>query len=184
MRPSDAPDFATLSLADRVLITSQLYSAVQMYFGHWKGVPGFDLDKEYAHYVQQVIASDDRRQFDLASIEFLAALQNGHSRFGDQWLRDKFGQKLGFHAYPIDGEWVITRRSIKDLSVGEILTAIDGEPFEAFYQRNRKYFSTSDGRWRRRILRAHMAVSPELYGDFAGRTQGQHHTQGGVSVGL
>lgn len=147
---SDAPDSAPLSLADRVVIASQLYSAVQMYFGHWKGVPDLDLDKEYAHYVQQVIASDDRRQFDLASIEFLAKLQNGHSGFGDKWLRERFGQKIGFYAYPIDGEWVVTRSSIKELGAGEILSAIDGEPFEAFYQRNRKYLSASDERWRRR----------------------------------
>jgi carboxyl-terminal processing protease len=149
---SDAPAPETISLSERVVIASHLYSAIQMYFGHWKGLPDFDLDKDYAHYIQQVIASDDRHQFDLASIEFLASLKNSHSGFSDKWLRENFGHRLGFYAYPIDGEWVITRSSIKDLNVGETITAIDGEPFEAFYQRNRKYVSASDERWRRRAF--------------------------------
>ncbi|MGZ4886228.1 MAG: S41 family peptidase [Candidatus Aminicenantales bacterium] len=148
--PADSPPAATLSLADRVVTASQLYSAVQLYFGHWKGVPNLDLEKEYGRYVQQVIASDSRRDFDLASMEFLAALQNGHSSFSDKWFRDEFGQMLGFYAYPIDGEWVVTRSSLAELPVGEVITAIDGEPFDAFYQRNGKYISASDERWRRR----------------------------------
>lgn len=149
-RPADSPESATLNLADRVVMASQLYAAVQMYFGHWKGAPDLDFDKEYARYVRQVIASDSRRDFDLASIELLAALRNGHSGFGDKWLRDEFGQMPGFYAYPIDGEWVVTRSSLAELPIGEVLTAINGEPFDAFYQRNSKYVSASDERWRRR----------------------------------
>jgi carboxyl-terminal processing protease len=121
-----------------------------MYFGHWKGVPNLDLDKEYGRYIKMVIASDDRRDFDLASMEFLAALQNGHSGFGDKWLRDEFGQMLGFTAYAIDGEWVVARSSLAELPPGEAIVAIDGDSFEAFYERNSKYLSASDERWRRR----------------------------------
>jgi len=147
---ADDSKSATLSLSDRVVIASQIYSGVRMYFGHWKGVPNLDLDKEYARYIQQVIASESRRDFDLASMEFLASLQNGHSGFGDRWLRDNFGRRIGFYAYPIDGEWVITRSTLSELRVGESIAALDGEPMEAFYQRNRKYVSASDERWRRR----------------------------------
>lgn len=85
-------------------------------------------------------------------MEFLATLQNGHSGFGDKWLREEFGQMIGFYAYPIDGEWVVTRSSIPELPVGEIVTAIDDVPVEAFYQRNRKYLPASGERWRRRSL--------------------------------
>lgn len=148
--PADQPASATLALPDRVVMASQIYSAVQMYFGHWKGVPDLDFDKEYARYVRAVVASDSRRDFDLASMELLATLQNGHSGFGDKWLRDEFGQMPGFYAYPIDDEWVITRSSLAELPTGEVITALDDEPFEAFYQRSRKYVSASDERWRRR----------------------------------
>lgn len=150
--PSDSPASATLSLEERVVIASQLYSGIQMYFGHWKGVPNLDLDKEYARYIQQAIASDSRRDFDLASMEFLATLQNGHSGFGDKWLRDEFGQMIGFYAYPIEGDWAVTKSSIAELPVGEIIAAINDEPFEAFYQSNRKCLSASDERWRRRAF--------------------------------
>lgn len=46
MLPSDSPGSSTISLGDRLVIASQLYAGVQMYFGHWKGVPNLDLDKE------------------------------------------------------------------------------------------------------------------------------------------
>jgi hypothetical protein len=147
---ADPVESATIALQDRVVIASQIYSAVQMYFGHWKGVPRLDLEAEYAHYIRQVIASNSRHDFDLASIEFLATLQNGHSGFGDKWLRDQFGQMIGFYAYPIEEQWVVTRSSIRDLGIGETITAIDDQPFESFYQRNRKYIAASDERWRRR----------------------------------
>src|ERR1022692_1571359 len=160
---ADGPDSSTLSLDERVVMASQLYSAVQVYFGHWKGVPNLDLDKEYARYVRQVIASDGRRDFDLASIEFLACLQNGHSGFSDKWLRDKFGEMIGFYAYPIDGEWVVTRSAVLELAPGEIITAIDDEPFESFYQRNRKYLSASDERWRRRSFFEHTYLFPATF---------------------
>jgi len=162
-RPAAPPASATLALADRVVMASQIYAAVQMYFGHWKGVPDLDFDKEYARYVQAMTASDSRRDFDLASMELLAALQNGHSGFGDKWLRDEFGQMPGFYAYPIDDEWVITRSSRAELPVGEVITAIDGEPFEAFYQRNRKYVSASDERWKQRSFFERTFLFPESF---------------------
>jgi carboxyl-terminal processing protease len=154
----------TVSLNDRVLIASQLYAGVQMYFGHWKGLPSeFDFEKRYADYVSKIIGSDSRREFDLASMEFVASLENGHSGFTDKWMRDKFGQKIGFYAYPIDNEWVITRSSISNLSVGDVIAAIDGEPFESFYQRNRKYISGSDERWRRRAFFEYNYLFPAAF---------------------
>jgi carboxyl-terminal processing protease len=159
----DVSNAATLSLADRVLIASQLYSSIQLYFGHWKGIPGYDLDKEYAKYVNKIISADSRRDFDLASMEFLCTLQNGHSGFSDKWLRDDFGQRIGFYAYPIDDEWVIRGSSIGEIGVGEIIIAIDNEPFESFYQRNRKYISGSNERWRRRAFFEYTYLFPTTF---------------------
>lgn len=160
---ADSSHSASISLTDRVVIASQIYSSVQIYFGHWKGAPNLDLDKAYAHYIQQVLASDNRRDFDLASMEFVAALQNGHSGFGDKWLRDTFGQMIGFHARPIDDEWMITQSSVADLPVGEVVTAINDEPLHAFYQRNRRYISASDERWRQRSLFEHPYLFPPSF---------------------
>src|SRR5580700_1930324 len=146
---ADAPGSQSISLADRILIASRLYSDIQRYFGHWKAIPRYDLDNEYARDIKEVLASDGRRAFDLSSMEFLASLQNGHSSFSNKWLRDTFGQRIAFYAYPIDGEWVVTGSSIADLPLGEIVTAVDGESVESFYERNRKYESASNERWRR-----------------------------------
>jgi len=160
---AEGPISETISLTRRVVIASHLYSAIQMYFGHWKGLPNYDLEREYAHYVEQIIDSDDRRQFDLASLEFLASLKNSHSGFSDKWLKENFGQRLGFYACPVDGEWVITRSSTKELSVGEIITAIDGESLEAYFQRYSKYVSASDERWRRRSFFEYSYLFPPSF---------------------
>jgi len=152
-----------LSLTRRVVIASQIYSAIQLYFGHWKGVPDFDLDKEYRAYVEQIISSDDRRAFDFATMDFVAKLQNGHSGFGDKWLRDNFGQRLGFDAILVDGQWVVTRSSVTQLKVGDILTSIDGQSLESFYRQQRKYIGASDERWRRRTLFEYPYLFPEQF---------------------
>jgi carboxyl-terminal processing protease len=149
---SDPPDSDKLSTIDRVAMASQIYASVQMYFGHWKGVPDLRLDREYEAYLQQILSSDNRRDFDFATMELIAKLQNGHSGFDDPWLRKNFGQRLGFSAYPIDGQWVVNHSSIPQLKPGDILSKIDDESFSTFYERTRKYVSASDERWRQRAI--------------------------------
>src|SRR5690348_2908377 len=68
-----------LSLADRVLVASKIYASIPIYFAHWQNVPGLDLDAAYKAYLAKVLAASDRHDFDLASIEFMASLRNGHS---------------------------------------------------------------------------------------------------------
>lgn len=156
-------DFDSPPTIDRLLIASQIYSSIQMYFGHWKGVPALNLDSEYERYLQQVLSSENRHEFDLATMEFLAKLQNSHSGFGDPWLRRNFGQRLGFSAYAIDGQWVISRSSIQELKPGDVLAKIDDETFPTFYQRIRKYVSASDERWRQRAIFEEPYLFPQVF---------------------
>lgn len=104
-----------VSLQERVWIACQIYSLTNTYFAHWRGARELDLDAEFQAYLNSVIATDDRHSFDLASLEFLAKLKNGHTGFRDSWLTDHYGQVLGFYAYPIDGSWVVTSSSISGL---------------------------------------------------------------------
>jgi len=143
---------ATLSVSQRAWIASRIYAAVQTYFGHWQGAPGLDFDEAYRAYLDQILASSDRRAFDLASMALIARLGNGHSGFGDRWLRETFGQPLGFAARPIEGKWMVTASEVGGLKPGDVLAKIDGKPFEEFAGSRENYVSASDERWRHRAL--------------------------------
>jgi carboxyl-terminal processing protease len=153
-RPAQAggAEEAMLSVSQRAWIASRVYAAVQSYFGHWRGVPGLDFDEEYRVYLDRILASGDRRAFDLATMALVARLGNGHSGFGDGWLREAFGQPLGFAARPIGGKWVVTASDVGGLRPGDVLAKIDGRPFEEFADSQEKYVSASDQRWRHRAL--------------------------------
>src|SRR3984957_5913209 len=66
----DTAPSQTISLADRIVMASRLYADIQSYFGHWKAIPGYEIDQEYSRYINEVIASEDRRAFDLSSMKF------------------------------------------------------------------------------------------------------------------
>ena len=72
-----------LSMEDRIVLASEIYGAIPMNFGHMEGVPNLELDTEYRAYVNSVLKSDSRRDFDMAAMEFIAKLGNGHTWFGD-----------------------------------------------------------------------------------------------------
>jgi len=90
----------TLSLHDRVWTATQICSAILTNVAHWRAVPNLDFDKEFRSYLDRIMATDDRRSFDMATLEVVARLNNGHTRFGDKWLMDKYGAALGFEARP------------------------------------------------------------------------------------
>lgn len=158
----EIPD-QVIPLKDRVVVASRIYADIQIYFGHWQGVPGFDLNAEYATYLDKVLTTESRKAFDLDTMEFMAKLQNGHSGFRDPWFLDTYGQELNFYAYPIEGKWVVTQSGLPDLKVGSLLTELDGAPFESFYERCRRYISASDERWRRRALFEYPYLFPESF---------------------
>jgi hypothetical protein len=73
-----------LSLDERVLTASK--AVVQSYFFPAKTGPDPSLDAPYKSYLRAVLATDDRHQFDLATMEFVAQLHNGHTFFWDAWF--------------------------------------------------------------------------------------------------
>jgi len=162
LHAGEGPD-QTLPVKERVSVASHIFADVQIFFGHWEGIPNFDLNAEYSAYLDKVLASSSRKAFDFATLEFMAKLQNGHSGFRDAWLQDTYGQQLNFYAYPVDGQWVVTRSELSDLKVGDVLAALNGEPFESFYRRCRPYISASDERWRKRALFEYPYLFPERF---------------------
>lgn len=137
-------------MGTRVEIASEIYSDVNIYFAHWRGIS--DFQQAYKEYVDEITSASDRRSFDLSTLKLFASLSNGHSGFGDRWLREHYGQRLGFSALYLSGQWVVTSSDNSELRSGSVLSKIDGQPFESFYQQQRQYISASDERWRRRAL--------------------------------
>jgi carboxyl-terminal processing protease len=139
---AQASDSPKLSAEERTFTASKVYSLVQGYFLSAKELPRSSWDTSYKAYLQTVLASDDRRQFDLATIEFVAQLHDGHTFFWDTWL-DKSNQPLGFYASPLGGYWVVRSSFLPSLKPGDVIASIDSTPAEAFFQQKQRYISAS-----------------------------------------
>ena len=134
---------ATICLEDRARMATQIYHTISTFFpGLFQG----KFDADYAEYLRTILHSDDRREFDLASMEFVARLHDGHSWFYDNWLDQTTAQPIGFIAYPLAGRWTFIRSNLGSVKVGDVITAIDATPIEVFFARNRKYVSASSDR--------------------------------------
>jgi carboxyl-terminal processing protease len=137
-----------VTVRDRMWMASKIYASILQYFGHWQAVPDLDLDSAYRRYLDQIAVSDDRMRFDLATMEFVACLRNGHSDFADPWLA-RNPHPLGFWLDLVDGKWPVRDPAIEGLEAGQIVTAIDGQPVDRFVGERTKYIAASEDRARR-----------------------------------
>jgi hypothetical protein len=69
----------------------------QANFPRWPGIPNLAFDEEFQSYVDGILGDDDRHNVDMAALERVAKLGNGHTRVLDRWLTDNFGARLGFN---------------------------------------------------------------------------------------
>lgn len=132
---------APISLNDRVYLASRIYGSLAN-FAHFQGVPDLDVDGAYRVYLDKVIAGTTRKDFTLASMHFLARMQNGHTVLFDRILMEQAGP-LPFVARTVEGKWVITQSPSPDLKPGDVIEKINGAPFEQFYSQVRPYISAS-----------------------------------------
>jgi carboxyl-terminal processing protease len=142
--PAQAHADGKLSVGERVFIGSRIYSLVQLYFSGWKSLPELDLDIAYRNYLAKALATDDRREFDLATMEFVARLRNGHTVVWDSWLSKDYGQPMGFYARPLDGKWVVQTSVAPNIKPGDVLSKIDGIDAETFFRQQQKFISGSN----------------------------------------
>jgi carboxyl-terminal processing protease len=89
---------------DKTFIATKLYAAIKTCFAHWINIPDFDLDLSYKNYLDQIMQTNDRVKFDLATMQFLACLHNGHTFFWDDYLANTVGQDMGFRVYYADNK--------------------------------------------------------------------------------
>jgi carboxyl-terminal processing protease len=153
---------ARISLQERVYIASRVYSTIQSYFNVWEE-SDIDFDQSYRNYLQSIFRSDDRREFDLETMRFVALLHNGHTWFNDRWLQETYGAPLGFYTEPIEGKWLVTRSDLPQLQLGDVVAYIDGEPIEDFFQQNRQFLSDSNERSQRTDLFTATYLFPQQF---------------------
>ena len=133
----------TISLKDRAMMASQIYHVISTFF---PGLSQEKFDAAYEEYLSAIFRTDDRREFDLISMKFVADLHDGHSWFYDNWLAETYGQPIGILAYPLAGRWTVVRSALTTIHVGDVITAIDNISMEDFFARNRRYVSASSSR--------------------------------------
>lgn len=132
-----------ISLQERVMMASQIYHIISTFF------PGLSQDKfdtAYQQYLAIILRTENRKDFDLASMEFVADLHDGHSWFYDNWLDRGYGQPIGFLAYPLSGEWTVVRSTLSSVHVGDVIRSIDDKSMDDFFAINRRYVSASSNR--------------------------------------
>ena len=134
---------ATISPEERTLMASRIYHIVSTFF---PGLSQEKFDADYEQYLGTVLRSDDRRDFDLASMKLIAYLHDGHSWFYDNWLDKNYGQPIGLLAYPLGTKWTVVRSELDAIHVGDVITAIDGTPMQEFFAQRRVYVSSSSDR--------------------------------------
>jgi hypothetical protein len=159
---AEGNDGPGLTGADRAFTASKVESLVQGYFLSAKDLPTSGLDASYKAYLQTALTSEDRRQFDLATIAFVAQLHNGHTFFWDAWL-DQSNQPLGFYAAPLGGYWVVQNSSLPGFKPGDIIASIDNIPTEAFFQQQQRYISASSTAAQRHNLFLFPYLFPEQF---------------------
>src|SRR5512133_101415 len=119
------PSSAAIDLQERVMMALQIYHVISTFF---PGLSQEKFDAAYRQYLATILRTEDRREFDLASLEFVADLHDGHSWFYDKWLDQTYAQPIGFLAYPLLGKWTVVRSVVDSVRVGDVITAVDGSP--------------------------------------------------------
>ena len=148
-----AQTLSALSTEERAYVASRLYSALNTHFAQWDDAQDVDLDAAYRAYLSAALAVPDRRTFTLESQAFLAQFRNGHTIFMDRGLMGTpEGERVGFTLQQVQGQWVVATSEIPELRPGDVVTAIDGAPFETFYRDVRRYLPASTEAWARHVL--------------------------------
>ena len=124
MEPPPAPAY-------RACIAARLVLSVERCFPH-----PFPLGHADGGAVRTLfddaIAAETRQAFVRACRRYLASLENGHTGFSDDHAPSP---RIGFHARPLDGHWIVTRSRRPDLRAGDLLDGLDGVPMAALCDR-------------------------------------------------
>ena len=145
-----------LDVTDRVVVASKIYSLVQQYFAHWEGAPRATVDAAYREYLDRVVREKERKEFDLATLRFIATLRNGHTQFLDGAMD---GRPLKFRLLQVEDQWVVVDSQDSRLGRGAVVRTLDGLPVDDFVREAARYVAASN----ERLARTHVFSYPGLF---------------------
>jgi carboxyl-terminal processing protease len=161
--PTAAQPTDTVQLATREQVVRAVHAALTRHFAHRAGVPGFDLDSLMHATAEQARRTPDREAFDLTMLAAVGALRNGHTTFDDPWLWAARGAPLPIGLRWLGGAWIVNVSAVKGLRPGDAVATIDGEPFEQYFQRQRRYVAASSERAARWVFASRAYLFPARF---------------------
>jgi carboxyl-terminal processing protease len=132
-----------LDVTDRVVAASTIYSLIQQYFAHWEGAPRSEVEAAYREYIARIVRDKSRKEFDLATLRFIAKLKNGHTQFFDSAFD---GRPLKFRLLEVENQWVVVNSQDSRLPRGAVVRSLNGVAVDNFVSEWSQYVAASNDR--------------------------------------
>ena len=131
--------YADLDPAQKACAVSKVHEATSRYFAHWEdsALREEELDGAIASLLESALRSQSRWDFTLLVTEFVARLNNPHTRFLDELLYSR--PDIGFEVLRLEDKWVVVRSARSDITRGDRLVAIDGVSTAEWFERLTRY---------------------------------------------
>lgn len=131
---------SVLSLELRMFIFYKTNQLIAQYFAHWQDAeftPN-DIDERVKVFLPRVIQNEDRHQFSLLMMEYIAPLRNAHTSYWDMvMIRNAKG--LGIELYYSQEKWIVKKSAIEQIVPGDVIISIDGLSTEQWFLRVCRY---------------------------------------------
>jgi len=150
------PQTPDLDATQREAIARRIYALVQQYFAHWEGAPRAEVDAAYRTYLASVTGTATRKDFDLATLRFVASLRNGHTQFADNQGDNR---PLKFRLVQAEGQWAVVFSQDRNLPQGAVVRTIAGKPVDDFIREASASVAASN----ERLALTHVFSSPILF---------------------
>jgi C-terminal processing protease CtpA/Prc len=140
-RPALATPYReTLPLAERIAGLSLFWSTAREHFAYFDAVPDLDWDKTYLEFLPRVIAAESTLDYYRVLMQLAPVLRDGHTNiYPPEELSSALVARPPIRTERIDGRVVITAvrspRLARQVRVGEVIVAIDGEPVDVYAAR-------------------------------------------------
>lgn len=149
-RPALASPFReTLPVAERIAGLSLFWSNAREHFAYFDAVPDLDWDQAYLDFLPRVIAAESTVDYYRVLMQLAPLLRDGHTNiYPPEALSSALFARPPIRTERIEGRVVVTAvrspRLARQVRVGEVIVAIDGEPVDAYVAREvRPYVSAS-----------------------------------------